>query len=183
MRIVAGEFGGRRLKTPAGRDIRPTSDKIRGAIFNALRARGAVAGASVIDAFCGTGALGLEALSQGAAQCLFIDKDRAALDLALQNVQDLGVDDRCGFLKADSAKLPLRSTSHAQATLVFLDPPYGKNFIAGALHSLQAGDWLAPQAWIVMESEKYYIYEGLTPFFDKTYGQTRICIAQYSAWP
>ena len=73
MRIVAGIYGGRKLIVPKGRDIRPTSDKIRGAVMNMLRSRDAVEGAHVIDAFCGTGALGLEAMSQGAASCLFVD--------------------------------------------------------------------------------------------------------------
>ncbi len=91
MRIVAGQYGGRRLEVPKGRDIRPTSDKVRGAIFNALRSRGAVEEARVLDVFCGTGALGLEALSQGAAHCTFMDKARESLELAKRNAQNLGV--------------------------------------------------------------------------------------------
>ena len=88
MRIVAGQYGGRRLEVPKGRDIRPTSDKVRGAIFNALRSRGAVEHARVLDAFCGTGALGLEALSQGAAH---LDKSRESLELARRNAAALGL--------------------------------------------------------------------------------------------
>ncbi len=91
MRIVAGQYGGRRLEVPKGRDIRPTSDKVRGAIFNALRSRGAVENARVLDAFCGTGALGLEALSQGAAHCTFLDKAKDSLALAKVNAQALGL--------------------------------------------------------------------------------------------
>ena len=97
MRIVAGQWGGRRLIEPRGRDIRPTSDKVRGAVFNMLRGYGAVEGACVLDAFCGSGALGLEALSQGAHSCVFADKDRASLDLARRNVAQFDAQEMCEF--------------------------------------------------------------------------------------
>ncbi len=92
MRIVSGRHGGRRLQVPKNNKIRPTSDKIRGAIFNMLSAREAIDDAHVLDGFCGTGALGLEALSRGAAQALFIDTSKASLSLARENVSALKED-------------------------------------------------------------------------------------------
>ena len=91
MRIVSGQYSGRKLEVPKGRDIRPTSDKVRGAVFNALRSRGAVEDEKVLDAFCGSGALGLEALSQGASSCTFVDKSRHSLELAQRNAKALGL--------------------------------------------------------------------------------------------
>ena len=97
MRIVAGRYGGRKLMVPKGRDIRPTSDKVRGAVFNMLDSRGAVQGALVLDAFCGTGALGFEALSRGARHCTFIDKNSESLKLCRANAQALGAEGECRF--------------------------------------------------------------------------------------
>ena len=182
MRIVAGAYGGRRLEVPKGRDIRPTSDKVRGAIFNALRSRGAVEGARVLDAFCGTGALGLEALSQGAVHCSFLDKSRESLELAKRNAQALGLlspslrgaqrrgnpepqdgsrdcfagarnDGKTAeFLLKDSTKLG--TCPYDPFALIFLDPPYDQGLISPALAGLHDGGWLADGAFIVAETEK-----------------------------
>ncbi|MEM7680297.1 MAG: RsmD family RNA methyltransferase, partial [Pseudomonadota bacterium] len=124
MRIVAGLYGGRRLQVPKNRDIRPTSDKVRGAIFNALASRGVVDGVRVLDLFCGTGALGLEALSRGAVYCTFVDKVRESLDLAKANTASLGADELAAFLLQDATKI---SDMPEPYDLVFLDPPYGKD--------------------------------------------------------
>lgn len=101
MKIVAGKYGGRRLLTPKNRDIRPTSDKVRGAIFNMLASRGALEGAVVLDAFCGTGALGLEALSRGAEHCMFIDKSRTSLALTRENANVFGVGAEASYVSCD----------------------------------------------------------------------------------
>ena len=106
MRIVSGKYGGRVLKTPRDDAIRPTSDKVRGAMFNALRSRMDFEGVHVLDCFCGTGALGLEALSQGAASCRFVDLNRSSLDLAKDNAAALGVE--AEFILQDVTKLPQR---------------------------------------------------------------------------
>ncbi|MGB3213195.1 MAG: RsmD family RNA methyltransferase, partial [Alphaproteobacteria bacterium] len=90
MRIVSGKYGGRKIEVPKGDSIRPTSDKVRGAIFNILVSRGAVSGANVLDAFCGTGAMGLEALSRGADSCVFMDIHKPSLDVTRQNIMNLG---------------------------------------------------------------------------------------------
>src|SRR4051794_8162804 len=104
MRIVAGTHRGRALETPADETIRPTADRIRESLFNILGHRlGGFGGKAVLDAFAGTGALGLEALSRGAASAIFIDKDRKALALARRNAEKLGLADRSTFLLADAA--------------------------------------------------------------------------------
>src|SRR5579871_6488550 len=128
MRIIAGKHKGRRIEIgkDAG-DIRPTSDFAREAIFNIL-AHGThglnghtFEGQQVLDVFCGTGAFGLEALSRGAAQALFIDQSREALKTARDNAQRLHEETTADFLLADGAKLPLSKRSYS---LIFLDPPY-----------------------------------------------------------
>ena len=104
MRITGGEFSGRILEAPKGSDIRPTSDKVRLAVFNMLNSRGLVENAIVLDAFCGTGALGLEALSWGAAHAVFIDKNRTSLDLCKRNCAALKITDRADHILKDASK-------------------------------------------------------------------------------
>lgn len=177
MRIIGGSARGRQLNTPVGMDIRPTSDKVRSAIFNALFSRGGVVDAVVLDAFCGTGALGLEALSQGASACYFFDNSKVSLNLAKQNAADLGLMDGAHFAQKDATKLGERPSSMLPATILFLDPPYRKNLIEPTLDALMSGNWLAEDAIIVIETEKEAA--PLTGFgelsFDKTYGETRVC--------
>lgn len=182
MRIVSGKYGGRRLEEPKGRDIRPTGDKVRGAVFNALRSRGAVEGAVVLDAFCGTGALGLEALSQGASTCTFVDKARESLDLCRRNAQALGAVDAAQFLLRSAEKIGRKAEDMLPASLIFLDPPYGKGLVPAALEALSAGGWIEDGAWIAIESEK--AFDGVLPGFcavesEKTYGDTKVIFARF----
>lgn len=180
MRIVAGMYGGRKLIVPKGRDIRPTSDKIRGAVMNMLRSRDALEGAHVIDAFCGTGALGLEAMSQGAASCLFIDKARESLEIARENAAALGV--VVEFILKDAAKIGARPAQKPQGSLIFLDPPYNKDLILPALAALREGDWIAPGAVIVCESERGFTPDFppyVTPSAEKIYGETKIVLLEF----
>lgn len=182
MRIVSGEFGGRRLIVPKGRDIRPTSDKIRGAVFNMLRSREAVDGAHVLDAFCGSGALGLEALSQGAQHVTFVDKNRESLDLARQNAEQLGVFDRASFILKDTTRITELKAGHAPADLVFVDPPYNKGLVSPALDGLCAAGWVADGAWIVCETEKNFngtFPSGIGVQDEKAYGDTKIFLCRY----
>ncbi len=176
MRIVSGIYGGRRLMTPKGKDIRPTSDKIRGALFNALGSLDALDNARVLDGFCGTGALGLEALSRGAEHCLFIDKSPESLSLTKENAKGLGADGRCAFKRGDTSKLP--SNNEAPYDLIFLDPPYNKDYITQSLTALRTGKWLSASAILICESEKHWSYTGQD--FDvkseKIYGETKITI-------
>jgi len=176
MRIIGGLCRGRPLITPKGKDIRPTSDKVRLAIFNALYSRAAVEDAIVIDAFCGTGALGLEALSQGAGECLFCDSSRDSLSLAKNNAGNLGLSAQSRFKFSDATKLGKCPEGQRKATLVFLDPPYRKGLVPPTIEALKKGEWISPDALFVIETEKEW-NEDLGSgeiVFDKLYGDTRV---------
>ena len=156
MRIVAGRHRGRRLQVPTGRSIRPTTDRLRETIFNILvhsnwgpDGGDPVTDAVVLDAFCGTGALGLEALSRGAAAALFLDLNAAALATARRNAALLGEADRTRFLRGDATRPP---KARAQATLAFLDPPYGEGLGPTAIAALAAAGWLAEGTVLVLET-------------------------------
>ncbi|PCJ97875.1 MAG: 16S rRNA (guanine(966)-N(2))-methyltransferase RsmD [Zetaproteobacteria bacterium] len=180
MKIVSGKFGGRKLYTPKNNDIRPTSDKIRGAMFNMLQSRGALDTAHVLDAFCGTGALGLEALSRGASSCVFMDTARDSLSLACDNAEMLEVD--AEFLLRDASKIGVRPHSTVPYDLIFLDPPYAQGLVSQVLKALIDGDWIAPQGWVACEAERSFTcnaIEGCGIDIEKTYGDTKITLIQY----
>jgi 16S rRNA (guanine966-N2)-methyltransferase len=180
VRIVAGIYGGRKLRVPKGRDIRPTSDKVRGAIFNTLAGYLDFDGGRVLDAFCGTGALGLEALSRGVGYCLFADKAKASLDLARENAGDLGALDESGFKIGDASKVHLGQGGAFD--LVFLDPPYGKGLIEAALENFLQQGVLSDEAVIVLESEKGFVLKSHVDFEtlkDKLYGDTLVTYLRY----
>jgi 16S rRNA (guanine966-N2)-methyltransferase len=153
VRIIAGEFRGRRLQTPKGRNIRPTSDRVREAIFSAIRTR--IAGANVLDLFAGTGALGLEALSRGAARATFIDNHIEAIRLIEENIGLCGVQERTVVMRR--AILPSLGVLAAQPAnapgfhLVFLDPPYGQNKVPAVLERLTALSLVPAKAVAVAE--------------------------------
>jgi 16S rRNA (guanine966-N2)-methyltransferase len=152
MRIVGGRLRGRALAAPKTQNVRPTSDRLRESLFNILaHAYGdPVTGARVLDLFAGTGALGLEAMSRGAAFALFVDDGAEARALIRQNVESLGLGGATRIFRRDATKLgpahPVEPFS-----LVFLDPPYGKGLAEQALASLCAGGWLIPDALLVIE--------------------------------
>lgn len=178
MRIIGGRCRGHPLKTPSGQDIRPTSDKVRLAIFNALFSRAAIADAAALDAFCGTGALGLEALSQGANDCLFLDSSRTSLALAKDNAAKLGLMEQSVFRPGEAQKLGKREESIAPRSLIFLDPPYRKDLVPKTVDVLISGDWCASEALLVIETEKEADLSGVEQSasleFDKLYGETRV---------
>ena len=183
MRIVAGQYGGRRLIVPKGRDIRPTSDKVRGAIFNSLQNIMDFDKVRVLDAFCGTGALGLEALSRGAQHCTFIDKAKASLDLAKQNSRALDAESYVGFKLGDASKVQFGDDSLFD--LVFLDPPYEQGLIDEVLvhltRCLNGRCVLNDSAIVVCESEKTYDYQGdgLELLKCKVYGDSKVTTLRY----
>jgi 16S rRNA (guanine966-N2)-methyltransferase len=152
MRIVGGRLGGRTLASPRSQAIRPTADRLRESLFNILvHAYGdPVTGARVLDLFAGTGALGLEALSRGAAFALFVDDAAEARALLRENIATLGLGGVTRIFRRDATRLgpahPLEPFS-----LVFLDPPYGKGLAEKALASALAGGWLAAGALAVVE--------------------------------
>ncbi len=161
MRIVGGRWRGRKLAAPASQAIRPTSDRLREALFNILaHAYGDPAsGARVLDLFAGTGALGLEALSRGAAFALFVDDGAEARALIRANVEALGSGGTSRIFRRDATRLgpvhPLQPF-----TLAFLDPPYGKGLAEQALVSARDGGWLVPDALVVVEEA---VDAGFTP--------------------
>lgn len=120
MRVVAGEFRGRRLVAPGPGATRPTTDRVREAVFNALDSAGALDGATVADLYAGSGAAGIEALSRGATHCTFVERDRAALAAVRANVAALGLGDRARVVGGDAASVAAR----LDAAVVFADPPY-----------------------------------------------------------
>src|ERR1700678_1883059 len=152
MRIVGGGLGGRTLAAPKSQAIRPTSDRLRESLFNIL-AHGyddPIPGARVLDLFAGTGALGLEAISRGAAFALFIDDGTEARALMRQNVEALGLGGVTRIFRRDATRLGAVHPNEAFG-VVFLDPPYRKGFAEKSLASLRDGGWLAPDALVVVE--------------------------------
>ena len=147
MRITGGIHRSRTLLTPKNNAVRPTSDKIRQAVFYMLNARGLVKNAVVIDAFCGTGALGLESLSQGALHCTFFDKSKNAVALAKKNIQILNEEVRSTLILQDATTVKPCPENIKRATLVFIDPPYHKNLVVQAVEALQNKFWLANDAY------------------------------------
>jgi len=180
MRIVAGLYGGRRLSVPKGRDVRPTSDKVRGAMFNTLNGYIDFNGARVLDAFCGTGALGLEAVSRGASHVLFWDKSKDSIGLARDNSESLGVVEQCVFKVCDASKVHLNRG--AAFDLVFLDPPYYKGFVDLTLKNLLDQGAFASGAICVLETEKHlaiHVPQGFEVLKDKQYGDTHVTYLRY----
>lgn len=178
MRIVGGRLRGRNLAAPRSDAIRPTSDRLRESVFNILaHAYGdPVAGARVLDLFAGTGALGIEALSRGAAFTLLIDDGAEARALIRQNVDALGLGAATRVFRRDATKLgpahPVEPFS-----LVFLDPPYRMKLAEKALASLRDGGWLAPGALIVVEEAgdaEFAAPQGFEQLERRTYDGTEL---------
>jgi 16S rRNA (guanine966-N2)-methyltransferase len=183
MRITGGEYRGRTLEAPKGRDIRPTSDKVRLAIFNMLNSRGLVEDAVVLDAFCGTGALGIEALSWGASMGIFMDKARESLELCKKNCSTLKLEPVKHLLK-DATKPGERIVDLPAADLIFLDPPYRMGLVEQSLSALEKNGWLAEKGHAVLiETESRYdaswlIGAGYEISLTKDYGDTQVMLAQ-----
>ena len=152
MRIVGGRFKGRALRGPSSNATRPTSDRLREALFNVLaHAYGdAAEGARVLDLFAGTGALGLEALSRGAKLAVFVDEAPEPRGLIRANVEALGVGGITRIFRRDATRLGEAFAGDA-FDLVFCDPPYGRGLAEKALAGVLAGNWLAPGALVVVE--------------------------------
>jgi len=152
MRIIAGKFRGKSVLSPPDDSIRPTADRVRESVFNILASRlgPSFDGLRVLDLFAGTGALGLEALSRGAAQAVFVDTGALARGLVRDNIQAFGVAGIAKLLRRDATDLGPAGTM-GPVDLVFLDPPYGQGLGEWALASLLAGGWLKPETVLVLE--------------------------------
>ncbi|MEC5288991.1 16S rRNA (guanine(966)-N(2))-methyltransferase RsmD [Aurantimonas sp. C2-6-R+9] len=176
MRIVGGEFRGRRLATPKTDAIRPTTDRNRETLFNVLAHRGGFTldGCRVLDLFAGTGALGLEALSRGARFCLFIEEGVEGRGLVRENVEAFGLQGRSKIFRRDATRLGGVSTMEPFSCL-FADPPYGKRLGEAALVSARDGGWLKPGALVVVEeavSAPFETPDGFTLEEERAMGET-----------
>lgn len=150
MRIIAGEWRGRKLAAPKGDATRPTADRTRETLFSMLTSRlGSFEGLRVADLFAGSGALGLEALSRGAAHCLFAEQDRGAVDVLRANIAALGAAARCDLRTGSVLNL---GPSPQSFDLILMDPPYGTGAGAVALDKLARLGWTGPASWIVIET-------------------------------
>jgi 16S rRNA (guanine966-N2)-methyltransferase len=150
MRIIAGEWRGRMLRAPAGDTTRPTADRTRETLFNMLVSRiGSFEGLLVADLFAGSGALGLEALSRGASEAIFVEQDHAALRALRANIAAFRAQQRCDVRALSVMGL---GPAKKQPDLIMLDPPYGTNAGSVALDKLNRLGWIVPGAWISVET-------------------------------
>jgi 16S rRNA (guanine966-N2)-methyltransferase len=184
VRIVAGAWRGRTLRAPPGAATRPTADRVRQALFDMLlhapwAGRDAIEGAAVLDAFAGTGALGLEALSRGAAHATFIEPDRAALAALRANIAGCNAADRTTVLAADATRPP----QGAPCTLILLDPPYGRDLVAQSVAALGAAGWLAPDALIAAEIGRDEPAPVAEPLAERAHGAARIVVWRWAPTP
>jgi len=177
VRIVGGRFRGSRLASPGDRAIRPTSDRVREAVFNIIL-HGSdnfeIAGARVLDLFAGTGALGLEALSRGAGHALFVETSAAARGLIRANAEQLDLMGEARIFRRDACRLG-EAGRIAPFDLVFVDPPYGRGLGEQALESAHAGNWIADNALVVIEEATASAFarpDGFILLDERQYGET-----------
>lgn len=185
MRIVAGKFRGLQLATPKDERVRPTSDRVREAIFNVLAHNDfgvgfKIDGARVLDLFAGTGALGLEALSRGARYVLFVDDHHESRGLIRRNVEAAHATGATKIWRRDAGSLTeMPANAGGPFDLVFMDPPYRKGLVARALDGVEGGGWLAPRALVVAEmaeDEMFAAPDWVGSLDERVYGDTKILI-------
>ncbi len=188
MRIVAGKHRGRRLAAGADEAVRPTADRARQGLFNMLAhglgaAAVAIEGAVVLDVFAGSGALGLESLSRGAAHAIFVENDRTAVALIRTNANALGEQTRTTVLARDALSLG-PPPAVGPAAIAFFDPPYRKGLAAPALAAAAASGWIADSAIVVLEcatDETVEAPAGFVLIKERRYGAARIAIFVFRA--
>jgi 16S rRNA (guanine966-N2)-methyltransferase len=185
MRVVGGRLRGRALKAPKSQTIRPTADRLRESLFNILtHAYGdPIAQARVLDLFAGTGALGIEALSRGAAFALFVDENAEARAIIRENVSALGLGGITRIFRRDATKL---GAAHPVEpfSLVFADPPYGRDLATAALAAASNGGWLAPDALIVVEEAAksgFAVPEGFLELERRVYDDTELIFCRFDS--
>jgi 16S rRNA (guanine966-N2)-methyltransferase len=176
MRVVGGEFHGRALAAPRSQAIRPTTDRTREAVFNVLAHRfaGRLDGARVLDLFAGTGALGIEALSRGAAHCLFVEESAEGRGLIRDNVEAFGLQGRTKIFRRDATSLGQAGTIQP-FDILFADPPYAKGLGEQALRAARDGGWLRPGALCVAEESAAAPFHAGPEFRvadERSYGDT-----------
>lgn len=185
MRIIGGEYRGRSIRAPKGRDTRPTTDRVREALFNVLAHADyapPLAGARGLDLFAGSGALGLEALSRGATFVLFVDTDAAARAAIRANLMELGLQGRAKIWRRDAVKMG-RCAPMPAFDIAFLDPPYGQGLAERALATLAAEGWLKPGALAVVEESAragFTAPQGFSLLDERAYGDTLLRFLQFA---
>jgi 16S rRNA (guanine966-N2)-methyltransferase len=189
MRIVGGRHRGRPLLAPPGDTVRPTSDRAREALFNIL-SHGRLAadgipfaGAAVLDAFAGTGAVGLEALSRGAAEAVFFEQNPEALAVLRKNVERLGESDCVQIMPGDATRPP---RAGLRCAVAFIDPPYRSGLAGPALEALDRAGWLGPDALAILElgkREDLVPPAGFTPVDERLYGAARLVFLRRDGIP
>jgi 16S rRNA (guanine966-N2)-methyltransferase len=184
MRIVGGRFRGRSLTGPTSDAVRPTSDRLRETIFNILAHAydDPVEGARVLDLFAGTGAMGLEAMSRGAAFGLFVDESAQARGIIRENVEALGLGGATRIFRRDATRMG-PAAPNAPFSLVFCDPPYGRDFAPKALTSCAEGGWLVPGALVVVEEAEgvdVTLPAGFEEIERRDYGETRVVFGRFA---
>lgn len=190
MRIVGGRLKGRALTAPKGHDTRPTSDKARESVFNILAHASwapPLVAARAIDLFAGSGGLGFEALSRGAAFCLFVETDAGARGAIRENAENLGVIGQCRVHRRDATKLGTKPAGlGAPFDVAFLDPPYRKGLAAPALAMLAGGGWLAEGAVATVEvaaDEAAPEVPGFESLDVRDYGAAKIAFYRFAGAP
>lgn len=184
MRIVGGAWRGRRLATPRTDAIRPTSDRLRESLFNVLTHayEETLAGARVLDLFAGTGALGFEALSRGASYALLVDEGAEARAVIRSNIEALGAEGVTRLFRRDATRLG-PAGAVGRFSVVFCDPPYGRDLAPRALASAAEGTWLAPGALVVVEEAETVQFAwpaGFTALERRVYGDTAVALARFT---
>lgn len=175
MRIIAGAWRGRPISAPAGASTRPTADRVRETLFSMLVSRlGSLENLRVADLFAGSGALGLEALSRGAAHATFLDNDRKAIAAIRANAERLGAGERVRVMAGSALALPRAEPFD----LIFADPPYTKGSGSTAAAAVCAADWLAPAGWLAIESARKdkVAVDGLDLIAERDVGAARITL-------
>lgn len=174
VRVVAGDLRGRRIEAPVTDATRPTTDKVREAVFNALGSLGVVEGARIVDLFAGTGAMGIEALSRGADHCVFVEQDRAALGVLRSNLKNLDLESRTTVISGDAEHI---AAQQRDVDVLIADPPYGYNDWASLLDGVEAG-------LVVLESDRPVgDIAGWDTVREKKYGRTFVAFLQRAEGP
>ncbi len=180
MRIISGSYKGKKLKTLAGLATRPTSDRAKESVFNILNKYIDWQGCHVMDVFAGSGALGIEALSRGAEDCVFVEKNKDAVSVIKYNIQSLSLQNKSKFV---FDYLFLKKIDEYKIDVAFIDPPYNKGLVVDALAVLSEKSILNKDAIIIVEcekDEKIDISDSFSVLDTRIYGKAKIIILQYS---
>ena len=178
MRVIGGSAGGRRLKVPRGVHVRPTADRVKESLFNVLGQTGE--GLRVLDLFAGSGALGIEALSRGASEAVFVERDFRCIPVIRQNLKSCGLEERANVIRAEVLRFLSRRRADQEFQIIFADPPYERGLARACLERVEVKGWLTPTGRMAVEhSRREEIPKRLNRMLlldFRAYGDTRISI-------